>query len=249
MPEPIIHDLNLLVDLETTGIFNFKLEAEDPAQPRVASIGLILKDRVTLKTFGNYHALIQPDGWSMPQGPKSAGEVNGLTDEMLKKYGVPIAAAMGQVADWMSLGVNLVAHSLAFDYKGLRGELRRCKMPDFYKTTPTFCTMMNNVNIVKAPAKKPRHAEDWKWPTLAETYKFYMGKDLTGAHGSFTDCVTCSVIFAEMVKRGTTIVYKQPKGEDEETSAPRPQQQAAVQQQAAAAPAKPTTELNEEDLI
>ncbi len=55
----------MVLDTETTGLFDFKLAADDPTQPRMATAAIILLDTIDAepREFG---FMVKPDGWEMP---------------------------------------------------------------------------------------------------------------------------------------------------------------------------------------
>lgn len=180
----------IFVDTETTGLLDFKLPADDPAQPRMASITLIL-DAPCGRTVNIFHSYVRPDGWSMPQGPGSAGAVNGLTDDFLTAHGKPIVDVLDIWNAWLSEHDPLVvAHNTTFDMKVIRGEQRRAGLPDRFEDVEPFCTMKRSTAICRVPG--PRGL---KWPNLGEAHKHFFGFVAPGAHGSLSDAWACRSIF------------------------------------------------------
>jgi DNA polymerase III epsilon subunit-like protein len=186
----------LVIDTETTGLFDFKQPADAEGQPRMASIAMIEAVLVHGPTPDSvpqwfqqleYHTLIRPDGWEMTP---EAFAVNGLTTERLADEGIPIAEILERYVSVIERGDTvIVAHNATFDTKVCRAELRRAGMDDLYTQTQTICTMMKSNPICKIPKANGRGI---KWPTLDEAYQFFMGRPRQGkTHDSLIDARDC----------------------------------------------------------
>lgn len=136
--EPDAEPVFLVFDTETSGLFDFKLPADDPSQPRLASLAAILVD-ATGQEIERWKYYIQPHGWSI-DGTEAA-EVNGLTDEFLRENGVPISHVLDIWAGWVDQGLYFIAHNAQFDAKMMRSELRRAHRDDLFEQTKQSCTM------------------------------------------------------------------------------------------------------------
>lgn len=133
-----------IFDTETTGLFLFKdpdtgapIPADDPRQPRLAHLNMILLDE-NLKEVREIDLYVQPNGWEMPA---EAGAVNGLTTAFLSENGQPLADALDAYIDAVADGYVMVAFNAQFDTKVMRGELRRAGLPDMFEETPNICAM------------------------------------------------------------------------------------------------------------
>lgn len=151
----------LVIDTETTGVFDFKRPADDAGQPRMASIAMLYFDGIEqpepTHTFERY---IRPDGWRMD--PK-AGAVNGLTDEFLTQHGVAIAEALDAYEAALDQGYVVVAYNAQFDLKMLRAEMRRAGRDDRFDRTMNICVMRPMTSICQIPGPY-----GYKWPKLSE---------------------------------------------------------------------------------
>ncbi|MCV0395425.1 MAG: 3'-5' exonuclease [Rhizobiaceae bacterium] len=149
-----------VIDTENTGLFRFKDEAGVPVpadaegQPRLASLAMIFLDE-DLNETDVVSLFIKPDGWSMPQGEGSAGEVNGLTDEFLHENGTPVLVALERYTAAIDDGYVMVAYNAQHDLKQMRAELRRAGLDDRFDRTPNICAMRacNPLKIPKANGK------------------------------------------------------------------------------------------------
>ena len=147
------------MDLENSGLFDYKQPADAPGQPRLAQFGLVLLDD-ELNAVGEIDHLIKPDGWEMT---KEAQAVNGLTMERLNAEGVPIANVLTVYSSLILEGYAIATFGARFDTKQMRGELRRAGMPDLFEQTPNLCLMLASTPVCKLIGKR-----GYKWPKLSE---------------------------------------------------------------------------------
>lgn len=127
----------VVFDTETTGLFDYKLPADDPLQPRLASIAFILADETGTEILRVKH-FIRPDGWEMPA---EAGAVNGLTNEYLTEKGIPVAEVLDIYQSYVEQELVMAAFNVQFDCKVMRAELRRALRPDMFAETRNTCLM------------------------------------------------------------------------------------------------------------
>jgi len=154
----------IAIDVETNGLPDYKKPADDPCQPRIASLGLILLDE-KLEPEAEFDLLIKPDGWVMT--PEAAA-VNGLTDEILNEKGVPIAFALNLYAEAIKEGRAVAAFGAQHDCKVLRGEFRRANQPDLFEITLNVCLMR-----ACPPLKIAKSNGKGGWPRLEDACRHF----------------------------------------------------------------------------
>ncbi|MBK9952858.1 MAG: 3'-5' exonuclease [Candidatus Competibacteraceae bacterium] len=190
--------LVLIYDTETTGLVK-GLDYTDPNMPFLASITTILYDDEAHRVVSSINAMVQPDGWTMPE---EAGRVNGLTDEVLRQLGVPSPALLPTCIALMFKADLRVAHNVDFDSKVIAAALWRHVAKESSAETahetvkawlalPSYCTMQESKNFVKALDKRGRI----KYPKLTEAYKFFFDKELDRAHSANADAVAALEIY------------------------------------------------------
>ena len=180
-------------DTETSGLFDFSKPADAPGQPRLASIAFVfLSDDFEIER--EFYRLVRPSGWTMPYG---ATRVNGLTNEMLHKDGIPVRAVLNAFNHLVDMNYTFVAHNIQFDMKVMRGELRRAGLRDYRDELRTVCTMRSLTNVCRLPAKR-----GFKWPTLTEAFDFCFGETFENAHTALADARACAKIFQHMCRTG-----------------------------------------------
>jgi DNA polymerase-3 subunit epsilon len=174
----------LVIDTETTGLFDFSKPADADGQPRMASLSLIELDD-ELAQLSGCQLFVQPDGWSMSE---QAASVNGLTDEFLTKHGAPVANVLEAYTHLIDGGLIVMAFNAQYDLKILRGELRRADMDDRFDRTPNICVMKACTDLCRIPGKY-----GWKWPKLHEACQHF-GIKLNDAHTAIGDALATAEI-------------------------------------------------------
>lgn len=184
----------LVCDTETTGLMNFKLPADDPSQPRIASLAMIFVDD-DLNVEAEHACFIRPDGWELSEEIK---KLTGLTMEKLETEGIPIVEALAIYTKGIEEKRISVAHNHAFDGKMIRGEYRRAGLPDLFEQTPNLCTMRTLTDVCKIPPNGNRGG--YKFPKLSEACVFF-GMEEYGDHSSLNDARAVLGLMREMRKR------------------------------------------------
>lgn len=186
----------LLIDTETSGLFDFSKPADADGQPRLAELAMILIDPMERDGAMEQHFLIKPEGWEI--GPEMAA-INGLTSELLNESGVPVADAIAAYAAAIDHGAIVVAHNAQFDTKVMRGEMRRAGVDDRFEKTQNICTMRSLVDVCQIPKKT---GKGFKLPKFGEAYRHFFDADIEGQHTARGDCNALLEIFMEMFQRG-----------------------------------------------
>lgn len=196
--------LILVYDCETTGLVR-GTDYTDPNMPFLASIAAILYDEEAHRIIASVNSMIQPDGWTMP---KEAGQVNGLTDEVLQQLGVPAPILLPACIALMFKANLRVAHNVDFDSKVIAAALWRHIIKEDSEETahatvkkwlalPSYCTMQESKSIVNALDKRGKI----KYPKLIEAYKFFFDRELDRAHSANADAVAALEIYLALNRR------------------------------------------------
>lgn len=151
----------LIIDTETSGLFDFSKQADAEGQPRMCSVAFIVLDEDG--AFTPYARLIKPDGWTISPDITA---INGLTTEKCEAEGVPVREVLDHYTTLILAGHVLVTFNAQFDAKLMRGELRRARMPDLFEQTPNICLMRaaKNLGVQKQGEKKsgfPKLSDLW----------------------------------------------------------------------------------------
>ncbi len=131
--------VHMVFDTETTGLFNFKLPADDPSQPRLASAAFLICDEAG-EEIDAHKFYVRLEGWGMPA---EAGAINGLTTEFLCEKGIPVCEVLDFYQEHIEAGRIVSAYNAQFDLKMMRSEFRRAGRDDLFERTPNLCLMRN----------------------------------------------------------------------------------------------------------
>jgi len=152
----------LVMDVETSDLFDFTKPADAIGQPRLCEAALLfVNDALEIERTIDH--LIKPEGWLL-RDDSEAARVNGLTQQRLEAEGVPvreIARDYGAAIDERRL---IVAFNAPFDIKMMRAELRHSGYPDRYMQTRYMCVMQGCRKLVNAKTAAGRS----KVPTMDE---------------------------------------------------------------------------------
>ncbi|AMS41214.1 3'-5' exonuclease [Aminobacter aminovorans] len=187
-----------IIDTETSGLFRFKdaagvpVPADDPSQPRLAHLGVILVDE-QLQEERSIDLYVRPDGWKMEP---EAFAVNGLTDEFLAENGADVRDVLDQYVRVIDAGYVIVAFNAQFDCKQMRGELRRAGMDDRFEQTPNICVMRTSMAL-----KIKKASGGGGFPKLADVCAHF-GIDHKAVHTAGGDARAALEIFRRLHAAG-----------------------------------------------
>lgn len=193
----------VVVDTETSGLFDYSKRADEQGQPRLAALALIFCD-AGLNPISSRYLLIKPDGWEMSP---EAEAIHTLTTEYLLRFGIPLTEALEPYTQAIEAGACVIAYNASFDTKVLRGELRRLGQDDRYARTRTICTMLE---MKKHCAKKRG------FPKLAEAHAQAFGWKHDNQHRADADALACLNLARWLKERGLLPEPKQPKGKSDD---------------------------------
>lgn len=191
----------LIVDCETSGLFDYSNAADAPGQPRLAQLGLIHVG-TDMKIEAEHEFLIKPEGWEMSA---EASEKTGLTTEHLKEHGMPIADALAMYRAAIAARRVIVGFNVQFDLKMCRAELRRAAFEDQYLETRNLCVMWACRAMVAVRGANGAV----KIPKLEEACAFF-GIPQPKAHSALADAHSAYQIMQKLVERGALPEPKSP---------------------------------------
>lgn len=173
--------IDLIFDTETTGKWDFKMPPTAAHQPHLVQLAYVLArgDRV----LQSVNMIVVPP----VEIPEEAAKIHGITTLDAHTYGLRLQTAVKMFRIAVSRADNVIAHNLDFDERvmfraqALAGE----EEPVAFKNR--ICTMKAATPICKIPSAYK--AGDYKWPTLAEAHKHFLGHDFDDAHDALNDCL------------------------------------------------------------
>ncbi len=153
----------LLIDTETSGLFDFSKPADGLEQGRLAQLAVILCESAPeFEITRKADFYVKPNGWLMSP---DASRVNGLTDEFLAEHGHDVRHVLDFYEKEILEGRTVVSFGAQFDCKVMRGEFRRASRGDLFEITNNLCIMRIMTAICRIPQKNGRGL---KWPKLEE---------------------------------------------------------------------------------
>lgn len=180
-----------VIDTETSGLPDYKKPADDPSQPRLASLGVVLLNQ-DLTTEAEHYFLVKPDGWEMSE---ETAKIHGLTQQILIENGVHVLEVLSFYVRLIDTGYAVAAFGAQFDCKQMRGELRRANVPDRFDTTPNVCLMRACMGL-----KIPKAGKPGGWPKLSDACRFF-GVVQGEAHTAIDDARSAAGILRAMAAR------------------------------------------------
>ncbi len=188
----------LIFDTETTGMVKWKQPPEAPGQPHLIQLALLLVDTRDWKFMGRYASLVQlPEGASIEP---EAYKAHGISEQECKEFGIAPIVACSLFNQMCMRADVIVAHNMSFDQTVMLASLYRVgNKPERMSDKRLICTKDESTPVLKLPGKYG----DYKWPTLAEAYTHYTGRELEGAHDALVDTEACLEVFKGLVAEGT----------------------------------------------
>lgn len=187
----------LVIDTETSGLFNFKLPADDPSQPRLASLAMIWADDAGHET-DRMMLYVKPEGWRMND---EATAVNGLTTEFLEEHGKPLDMVLGIYSRNVKAGLAVAAFNAQFDCKMMRGELRRAGMDDLFTVTRNTCLMRS----LKPYAAQGLEVKGAGFVKLSVACEFF-GIHSVNPHDAMSDAADARELLEILIRDGNLIL-------------------------------------------
>jgi DNA polymerase-3 subunit epsilon len=186
----------LIFDTETTGMVAFRKPPEDASQPDLIQLGLLMVETDDWEPRARLSVLVQlNEGVQIEPGARAA---HGISEADCAKYGIVPMVACSLFNQACLQADIIVAHNLAFDLSIMKTALYRLgDKPHRLDGRQMVCTKESSTDILKLPGKY-----GYKWPTLAEAYRHYTGKEVEGAHDALVDTEACAEIFRGLVQEG-----------------------------------------------
>jgi DNA polymerase-3 subunit epsilon len=195
-------------DSETTGICLWNDPSDDPRQPHVLQLAMILQD-----TEGNevdrFASIIKP-GAGAVMAPE-AFEAHGITLERAMDEGIEPGEAVDQFIEWAGRAQLLVGHNESFDRRIMRIAAARHRGFKWEPACPSFCTMWKSKFIINLPPTQ-RMIETGmpgpKAPKLEEAYQHFFGEPLVGAHDALVDISATLRVFRHLIDECGVAMFK-----------------------------------------
>jgi len=186
--------MRLVYDTETTSLVHQHLPPDDPSQPHLVQLGLILLDDGIERASAEL--IVKPDGYTIPP---QATAVHGISTELAAACGVPLLTALSVFCKLREAASEIVAYNLAFDELVMDAAIARSgRWPSHPGPAKRSCAMLLAAPIVNLPPSPRMLAAGMdgpKPPSLAEAHRFFFGKGFDGAHGALADARACARVY------------------------------------------------------
>lgn len=188
----------LAYDTETTGLPDFKARSDDPKQPHLVQLAmLLLNDDET--EYACCNVIVRPDGWTIPE---EVSAIHGITQERAMDEGIAEATATAMFVGMQGQASLRIAHNESFDRRILRIAMTRALFArDFIEMIEgraSFCTCNTAKPIVNLPPTERMLAVGFtgpKSPKLEECIRHFFGEELAGAHDALVDVRACARLY------------------------------------------------------
>jgi DNA polymerase-3 subunit epsilon len=187
----------LIFDTETTGMVRWKLPPEHESQPDLVQLGMLLVETANWSVKARLATLVR-----LPEGVRidpEAKQAHGISEEDCESYGVVTVVACSLFNQFCLQADAVVAHNMSFDRSVMLTALYRLgKKPDRMAGKRIICTKELSTDVLKLPGKYG----GYKWPTLAEAYSYFTGREMEGAHDALVDTEACLAVFRGLCEAG-----------------------------------------------
>lgn len=190
-------------DTETTGLPIWGKPSDDPSQPHLVQLAMILLDDDHVER-ASFSMIIKPEGWE--SGPEALA-AHGITTEMAMRLGVPEKLATDLYVSLVyGTGATVIAHNAPFDLRIMRIAMLRAGYSKEWQAEQgevnSYCTLKNTTHVVNLPPTPKMVAAGFnkpKPPKLSECIQHFFGEELVGAHDALVDVRACVRVFRHLV--------------------------------------------------
>ena len=182
----------LVYDFETTGLPEYKIPSDDPAQPHIVEVGaLVIND--SLDVVKSWSRIVKPDGWQIPVDIST--NIHGITTEMALQHGISEKVAIQEFMDLVDECSLRVAHYDVFDSRIARIAMKRYGFlpyaEDFWRPMERYCTCNNFRRLNKSLKLGGQDAK------LGTAYRVATGEEMDDrvAHTALGDAEACLEVY------------------------------------------------------
>ena len=175
----------------------WKQPPEDPSQPDLVQLAMLLveRDDWSVKTRVSFIVKLAKGVTIEPE----AEATHGISAADCANYGVAPVVAVSLFNQLCMQADTIVAHNISFDQSIMLTALHRLgNKPNRMEGKPLVCTKEATTDVLKLPG----NYGNYKWPTLAEAYAHYTGKEVEGAHDALADTLACLEVYRALVSEG-----------------------------------------------
>ena len=191
----------MVFDTETSGLpkkrpgtcFSSYQDIEMYNMCRLVQFSGIIYNFENAETLCEFDYTIKPEGFVITNS-----NIHGITTDIANTNGIKINTLFEKIIElFQTYNISkLVGHNVTFDINVTMSEMfrymKKNQLVNFpilkkIEKLPYFCTMKNTVNICKLPFKN--NSARFKYPKLAELYKYVFGTHPEDLHNSMNDAI------------------------------------------------------------
>lgn len=195
-------------DTETTGLPFWHDPSDDPRQPHLIQLAMILFD-MEGREIARWANLVKP-GAGAVMAPE-AFAAHGISLERARDEGVHPSEALDAFFGMLEHAHLMVGHNESFDRRIMRICAARHKGFKWEPPVPNFCTLYRSKFIMKLPPTPKMIAagiRTYKSPNLGECIRHFFGEDLVNAHDALADVEACMRVFWHLVRNEGVAMFK-----------------------------------------
>ncbi len=184
--------IDLIFDTETTGFPYRNSSIDDPRQPHLVQLAVIMAKGDDLMLAWDTIIKCPID---IPEG---AYDVHGITTEKSQAEGIDLKEAIGKFDRLLLTADRVVCHNVNFDVKIMSYAYCRADIVNTLMDFSKVCTMKTATPIMKSLGKR--------W-TLQETYRSLVDEaGFEAAHSADADAMACWKVLRALEKRGVELL-------------------------------------------
>lgn len=198
-------------DSETTNLPLWHEPSDDPRQPHLIQLAMILFD-MEGREVSRWANLVKP-GFGAVMGPE-AFAAHGITLERARDEGVDPIEAFDAFAEMLKHARLMVGHNESFDRRMMRITAARHKGFKWEPPVPAFCTLYRSKFILNLPPTEKMVRANMrgpKPPNLGECVKHFLGEEMVDAHDALADVSYTMRVFWHLVQKLNVPMFKAPK--------------------------------------
>ncbi|QNJ97198.1 DNA polymerase III subunit alpha [Constantimarinum furrinae] len=187
----------LIFDTETTGLpKRWDAPVTDSDNwPRCVQIAWQLHDAMG-NMVEHQDFLVIPDDYNIPF---DAEKIHGISTELAKKEGEPLAEVLRKFSEVLSKTKFIVGQNLGFDINIMGAEFHRLGLKDPLPKLPVLDTCTETTaQLCQIPGGR---GGKFKLPTLTELHEFLFDEPFAEAHNATADVEATTRCFLELVRR------------------------------------------------
>lgn len=195
-------------DTETTNLPLWNDPSDDPRQPHVIQLAMILYEMDGTEV-DRFCSIVQP-GPGAVMGTE-AFEAHGISLERAMAEGICPKEATRKFLDWAGRAKLRVGHNESFDRRIMRIAAARHLGFKWDAEAPAFCTLYKSKFIVNLPPTPKMIAAGMpgpKAPKLSECVEHFFNEPLEGAHDALVDVEASMRVFWHLVNELKVPMFK-----------------------------------------